>query len=47
MPRFGVGLATADHAVPFQRSISVCNLPAVVLELPTAKQFVGLVHDAP
>ena len=38
-----LGLATIDHAVPFQRWMRVLIWPSS--KLPTAKQFVALVHD--
>ncbi len=45
-PIFGFGVATIDHAFPFQCSIKV--LPAATLgddSWPTAKQLAPLVHD--
>ena len=41
-----LGLATMDHTLPFQDSMSVCLLGPLE-ELPTAKQLVGLVHATP
>jgi hypothetical protein len=40
------GLATIDHFVPSQRSVSV-RLPALVRLTPTAKQLVGSGHATP
>ena len=40
----GLGLATIDQAVPFQRSVNVLLVKPAEDE-PTAKQLVGLGHD--
>jgi hypothetical protein len=40
----GDGLATTDHAVPFQRSVSVFTCEAIVYE-PTAMQYDAPVHE--
>jgi hypothetical protein len=42
----GFGLATIDHAVPFQRSTSVRGVMPL-LASPTAKQLVVLAHETP
>jgi hypothetical protein len=42
----GLGLATTVQLVPFHRMVSV-RRPFEARKLPTAKQFVVLVHDTP